>query len=214
MRKTSYAYAFIAVAATLVLNVLSTTSPNWMVYKSSEVLNHTTIVTYGFSETCERSVFQVPGQNGRLAYTEFKCRPFPGRVSDGCEKENRVFCTLWSTAAYATGLGIGFGASACLAIIFGVSTHSRRRRIWSAVAGLLAFHAIWQLIAFIIVTDIYRRAVYHPFKYAKPGHAYILNVLGWVFSIITCGAVVYTGISANKGRKWAAGNRAYRPISG
>jgi hypothetical protein len=41
-----------------------------------------------------------------------------------------------------------------------------------------------------------------------------MNVIAWVFSIIISVAVIYTGISANKGRKWAAGNRAYRPIAG
>lgn len=46
------------------------------------------------------------------------------------------------------------------------------------------------------------------------GPAYIMNVVAWVFSLITSAAIVYTGISAQKGRKWAAGNRAYRPISG
>lgn len=56
--------------------------------------------------------------------------------------------------------------------------------------------------------------MYHPFEYAKPGPAYIMNVVAWTFSTVTCGAVVYTGISANKGRRWAAGNRAYRLISG
>jgi len=214
MRKTSYAYAFVAVAATLVLNILSTITPNWIVLESPEVFNYKVTVTYGFLERCERSIIRLPGEDERLAYTDFKCRPFPGRVTDACEKENRAFCTLWSTAGYATELAIGFGALACLALIFGVSTHSRRRRIWRAVAGLVAFHAIWQMIAFIIVTDLYRRSVYAPFKHANPGPAYIMNTVAWVFSLITSVAVVYTGVSANKGRKWAAGNRAYRPISG
>jgi len=214
MRKTSYAYAFIAVAATLVLNTLSAITPNWIVLHSPEVFNYKTTVTYGFTQRCERSIFHIPGEDGRVAYTDFKCRPFPGRVTDACEDENRAFCTLWSTAGYATELAIGFGALACLALIFGVSTHSRRRRIWRAVVWLVVFHAIWQLTAFIIVTDLYRRSVYPPFEYARPGPAYIMNTVAWVFSLLTSVAVVVTGVSANKGRKWAAGNRAYRPISG
>ena len=42
--------------------------------------------------------------------------------------------------------------------------------------------------------------------------AYILNVLSWVCDILIIFGVVTTGISADAGHAWAAGNRAYRPI--
>jgi len=217
MRKTSYAYAFIAVALTLVLNILSATSPNWILVQGSELQGHKTTAKYGFGQFCERSVFNVPDTKGdsRLVYTDYECRPFPQRVRDGCEDgDNGMYCVLWSSAGYTAGLGIGFGALACLALIFGVSTHSRRRRIWRAVAGLVAFHALWQLMAFIIVTSMYNSAIFRPYSSVKYGSAYVMNIFAWAFSIITAGAVIYTGIAANKGHRWAAGNRAYRPIGG
>lgn len=86
----------------------------------------------------------IPGlpEGSRLAYTDYKCRPFPNRVTENCDKENKTFCMIWSTAGYFSELAIGFGVVACLALLFGVSTHSRRRRIWRAVAGLTAFHGM------------------------------------------------------------------------
>ena len=62
------------------------------------------------------------------------------RVQDGCEDENKAFCMIWSTAGYFSELGIGFGAVSCLAILFGVTTHSRRRRIWKSVSALVSLH--------------------------------------------------------------------------
>jgi len=35
-------------------------------------------------------------------------------------------------------IAIGFSAVALAAIVFGVTTHSRRRRIWKAVTGLVS----------------------------------------------------------------------------
>lgn len=46
------------------------------------------------------------------------------------------------------------------------------------------------------------------------GLAYVSSTLSWVFGTLVTFGVVTTGISAQKGHRWAAGNRAYRPISG
>jgi hypothetical protein len=62
----------------------------------------------------------------------------------------------FSSAGYAVELAIGFGALTLATIVVGVTTHSRRRRIWRAVAGLVVFHAILQLVAFVLVVDQYR----------------------------------------------------------
>jgi hypothetical protein len=161
-------------------------------------------------ERCERNVTQ----DGRLKYVEHKCRPFPMRVADHCEQENRHFCTAFTSARYATELGIGFSAMALVALCFGVSTHSRRRRIWRAVAGLVALHAIFQLVAFALITDIYHMHRYAPFDKARLSAGYYMNTVSWIVGILTAAGVVVTGISADKGHSWAAGNRAYRPISG
>lgn len=92
-------------------------------------------------ERCERSVISIPGSNhGRLEYTDYECRPFPLSVKDKCDDENRLFCAVWSSARYFTELGIGFAAMALVALLIGVSTHSRRRRVWRAVAGLVILH--------------------------------------------------------------------------
>ena len=108
--------------------------------------------------------------------TTTECRPFPTKDSDACDRAYRSFCTLWSTASYFSYLAIGFGAVTCAAIVFGVSTHSRRKRIWKVVAATIGLHGTFdpvhtwktlltldadvpgvsQLVAFIFVTDLYR----------------------------------------------------------
>ena len=98
-----------------------------------KVLNIQITVYYGFAERCEETEF--PDHDSALG-----CRPFPTKDSDGCDRTYRSFCTLWSTAGYISYLAIGFGAVACAAIVFGVSTHSRRKRIWKVVATLVALH--------------------------------------------------------------------------
>ncbi|KAH9951519.1 hypothetical protein B0H21DRAFT_179084 [Amylocystis lapponica] len=216
MRKASYVVAFFAVVATVILNGLSATRPDWLVVNNPEIFHAKVTVQYGLTQRCERQVVVVPGlpDGSKLAYTDYKCRAFPNRVTDNCEKENKAFCMTWSTAGYFTELGVGSGIVACLALLFGVSTHSRRRRIWRAVAWLTALHVAFQIITFAVVTDLYRNSRYPTFEQARPGMAYVLNALSWVFGILVTIGIITTGVSANKGHRWAAGNRAYRPIEG
>jgi len=216
MRKISYVVAFFAILGTVILNVLSATRPDWLIVNNPEVLHSKVTVQYGLTQRCDRQVIVIPGlpEGSRLAYTDYKCRPFPNRATDNCEKENKVFCMVWSTAGYFSELAIGFGVIACLAVLFGVSTHSRRRRVWRAVVGLAAFHVLFQILAFGVITHLYRVAMFSSFERARPGLAYISNTLSWVFGILVTCAIATTGISANKGHRWAAGNRAYRPIEG
>ena len=85
---------------------------------------------------------RIPDTSGdwHNVYTDFKCRNFPKSVSDHCDEENRLFCAEWTSAGYSAQLGIGFGILALIALLFGVSTHSRRRRVWIAVAGLITLN--------------------------------------------------------------------------
>lgn len=145
---------------------------------------------------CERQVVEIPGMpdGSKLAYTDYQCRPFPLRVEDHCEKENKTACVMWSTAGYLSELSAGFGVVACVAILFGVSTHSRRRRIWRAVAWLVAFHGTWdglllhaedrkldimnvtvalQIATFAVTTDVYRNDRFPSFERARPGRSYL-----------------------------------------
>ncbi|KAJ3926544.1 MAG: hypothetical protein NXY57DRAFT_905491 [Lentinula lateritia] len=77
----------------------------------------------------------------RCGPSSYNCRPFPKRVQDGCEEENSGFCAAWTSAGYAVEISIGFAVLALFAILIGVSTGSRRRRIWKAVAGLVALQS-------------------------------------------------------------------------
>ena len=89
--------------------------------------------------------------------------------------------------------------------------------------------AAFKVVTFGIVTHLYARSQHPYFEFARPstffnlcyrcreanvlsGVAYILNVLSWVCDILIVFGVVTTGISADAGHAWAAGNRAYRPI--
>ncbi|OBZ70959.1 hypothetical protein A0H81_09021 [Grifola frondosa] len=198
MRKTSYVIAFFAVLGTLLLNVASIRRPDWLIVKNPEIFHS-----------------KIPNPSGgRLAYTDYQCRPFPNRTVDGCEKENKTFCMTWSTASYLSELGAGFAIVACLALVFGVTTHSRRRRIWKSVSVLVALHVASQIAAFAVVTDLYRNSRFPTFERARPGLAYVLNAVSWVLGTLVTFGVITTGISASRGHRWAAGNRAYRPIEG
>jgi len=211
MRKSSYVVTFFVTVIILVLNVLSAERPDWLVINEPEVIPGVKVtVRYGLMERCQRKVVQ----EGRLKYTDYKCRSFPMRAQDHCEDEHKHFCIAYTSARYCTELGIGFSALALVALMFGVSTHSRRRRIWRAVAWLVALHAVFQLVAFALITDIYHRGLYAPFEHARLSAGYYMNAVSWIAGMLIAAGVVTTGISADKGHRWAAGNRAYRPISG
>ncbi|KAJ3790728.1 hypothetical protein GGU11DRAFT_861162 [Lentinula aff. detonsa] len=214
MRKISYVITFLAVVVSLIFNVLSLKRVDWLVVKTPEVLHTQITVRYGLTTLCELKHVNIPGSdnNSRLEYTSYDCRPFPKRVQDGCEEENSGFCAAWTSAGYAVEISIGFAVLALFAILIGVSTGSRRRRIWKAVAGLVALHAVMQIVAFAIVTDTMRTGAFPTFEDAKPGTGYIFNTFAWIFSVLVAAGVVLTGVSADKGHKWAAGNRAYRRI--
>ena len=119
-----------------------------LVVKNPEVLHTKVTVYYGLMRRCELDIVDIPGPSkGKLSYTNYECRKFPAPVSDGCDKEHRKFCAAWTTAGYASELSIGFGALSILAIFFGVSTHSRRRRIWRAVASLVSLQGVYIIIS-------------------------------------------------------------------
>ncbi|KAF9474226.1 hypothetical protein BDN70DRAFT_908611 [Pholiota conissans] len=215
MRKTLYYTTFAAVSAILALNIISILRPDWLVVQYNEILYTKITVTYGITERCELTVSKLPGSSpddGEVTYRKYECRGFPNRVKDGCEKENKAFCAAWITAGYLDELAIGFAAVSLVAILFGVSTHSRRRRIWRAVAGLVLLMAISQITTFGIITDVYRTSNYPSFDRARPGVAYVLHTVSWIASILTALGIILTGISADAGHRWAAGNRAYHPI--
>ncbi|KXN90605.1 hypothetical protein AN958_03845 [Leucoagaricus sp. SymC.cos] len=213
MRKTSYVVTFVLVAAILALNIISTKRPDWLVVKSPEVLRTKITLEYGLAHMCELTITRVPGpgNNSEIVYRNYDCRKFPLAVKDRCDEENRTFCAEWTSAGYIDQVAIGFGAVSLLTILFGVSTHSRRRRIWKAVAWLVFFQALCQLTAFTIITHNYDTASF--FEQARPGAGYILNIFSWIFGLLVTLGVITTGISADSGHRWAAGNRAYRRIS-
>ncbi|KAJ7072318.1 hypothetical protein C8F01DRAFT_1012000, partial [Mycena amicta] len=212
MRKTSYALTALAVALCTVLTVVSLTRIDWIVAKyQSDIFNSTFQANYGLSELCTNLVVKFPGRGGSR-YEDPQCRAFPTRENDNCDEENRFFCAMWSSARYAVEVAIGFGALALIAIAFGVSTHSRRRRIWRAVAGLVVVQALLQLVAFAIVVDQFRTARLPTFEDARLGPGLWLVSVAWVCGILITLATVVTGVAADRGKRWAAGNRAYQPI--
>ncbi|GLB37067.1 hypothetical protein LshimejAT787_0401180 [Lyophyllum shimeji] len=233
MRKGSYIIAFFVVLIAFILvspavldllspadiiarqNILSQVRPDWLVVRSAEVLHTRIVILYGLSQRCERQITRIPGPNGgeRYVYTDFECRDFPMKVRDRCEQENASFCAAWSSARYLNELAVWCAAVTLVAIAFGVTTHSRRRRIWRVVAGLVLLHFAFQVAAFGIVTDMYRRNEYPTFEHARVGPAYIFNVLAWILSLLVGVAVITTGVAADKGHRWAAGRRPYHPIS-
>lgn len=215
MRKTSYVVAFFAVVLTLSLNVISIRRPDWLVVHS-DMLGAKSTVQYGLTRLCERNVIRFPGgsDGGKVEYSDYKCRPFPARVQDKCEDENRNFCIQWTTAGYFAELAVGFAAVSCLALVFGVTTHSRRRRIWRAVAALVGLHAAALIVTFALVTDAYSNATLPIFDRAKPSVAYIFGTLAWVLAVLSTFGILVTGMAASRGHRWAAGNRAYEPIAG
>jgi hypothetical protein len=211
MRKTSYVVTFFVTFIILILNVLSAERPDWLVIIEPQAVEDAkNTIRYGLMERCKVKVVE----DGRIQYVDYKCRPFPMRVKDHCEDENANFCVAFTSARYCTELGIGFAALALVALLIGVSTHSRRRRIWRAVAGLVALNAIFQLVTFALITGVYNRGLYAPFDDARLSAGYYMNAVSWVVGMFLAGGVVTTGISADKGHPWAAGNRAYRPIRG
>jgi hypothetical protein len=112
--------------------------------QTPEILRTKITITYGLSQRCERTITNIPGRdNSKWEYTDYECRNFPAKVMDGCEDENEGFCSAWTSASYFEELAIWSAAASLVAILFGVSTHSRRRRIWRAVAGLVFLHGMY-----------------------------------------------------------------------
>ncbi|KAJ3866589.1 hypothetical protein EV359DRAFT_36321 [Lentinula novae-zelandiae] len=214
MRKLSYVITFLAVVVSLIVTILSLQRVDWLVVKTPEILHTQITVRYGLTTLCELKHVSIPGSdnNSKFEYSSYDCRPFPKRVQDGCEEENSGFCAAWTSAGYAVEISIGFAVLALFAILIGVSTGSRRRRIWKAVAGLVALQSVMQIVAFAIVTDTMRTGAFPTFEDAKPGTGYALSTFTWIFSAVIATGVVVTGVFADKGHKWAAGNRAYRRI--
>jgi len=217
MRKTSYAVAFVLVAALLVVNISAAVRTDWLVVHGLGHLKRHTVVRFGLARRCERDVVEIPFPTGdapTIFFSEYTCRSFPMSVRDRCEHGNRHFCVAWATASYIDEVGIGFNVLALLAIAFGVTTHSRRRRIWKAVACLVGLASLFPMISFAIVSDLFRTAKFWEFSRAQLSWAYYMNTIHWVLGFVVTGAIVVNGIAANKGHQWAAGNRAYRPIDG
>lgn len=110
--------------------------------RSPEILHTKITLKYGLASLCELTTTRVPGpgSHGEVTYRSYDCRKFPLGVKDECDSGNQAFCAEWTSAGYIDQIAIGFGAISLIAILFGVSTHSRRRRIWKAIAWLTFFH--------------------------------------------------------------------------
>ncbi|KAI0253995.1 hypothetical protein BJV78DRAFT_1274238 [Lactifluus subvellereus] len=215
MRKTSYVVTFLLVLVSLALDFLAITRTDWLTDPGREFLYSRTVVHYGLQKRCERQVVRVPDPSGdwQEVFTAFKCRDFPKSVSDRCGEENRLFCAEWTSAGYAAQLAVGFGVMALFALLIGVSTHSRRRRVWKAVAGLVTLNALFSMVPFIIVTDLFRISLFPDFAYTRFGPAWYINLLSWAFSFLIVFGVIWAGNAADKGHRWAAGNRPYTRIA-
>jgi len=199
----------------LTFNVFSIVRPDWLVVRYPETLGSKVTVEYGLMRSCESQIVKLPiGDGSHVEYNDYTCRPFPMKVKDSCEKQNQSFCVEWTTAGYFSELGAGFAALSCLAIVFGVTTHSRRRRIWRVAATFVSLHALCLLVTFAIVTDTYNKSTFRQFERARPGPAYILGTMGWVTAVLVTFGLLVTGTAASMGQRWAAGNRAYEPIQG
>jgi len=213
MRRTSYILTFLAVVVTLVFNILSSTKPEWLTATSKATAGSgfewKTITNFGLMERC--SYVEILSGTG-FEYNDYSCRPYPTAKEDGCDKENRTFCAFWHTAGYANYLAIMFAAAALLALPFGLTSQAMRRKVWKVAAGFVFLHAVFQIIAFAIITDLFRTSHNPYFRNAKPGAAYIFAVVSWVSAILITFFLVITGISAQEGHHWAAGRTAYTPI--
>lgn len=100
------------------------------------------VVRFGLNERCERvTVFTPePDHDSDPVVEVLECRPFPFGVRDGCKHPGTLVCAAWTSAQYFSELGCWCAGAALVALLFGVSTHSRRQRVWRAVAGLVLMH--------------------------------------------------------------------------
>lgn len=92
--------------------------------------------------------------------------------------------------------------------------------------------AVCQISTFALITEMYYNSEYPSFDQARPGEssiairrildfidippigiAYVLHTITWILSIMISLSVLLTGVSADAGHRWAAGNRPYRPIA-
>lgn len=109
---------------------------NRLVVKYKEVLYTTITVFYGLTQRCQLQVTQT--DDGKFSYRNYECRQFPTREDDHCDRdEYKSLCNAWTSTYYLDQIAIGIGAVALVAVLFGVITHSTRRRMWKTVAGLV-----------------------------------------------------------------------------
>jgi hypothetical protein len=107
-----------------------------MVVRYKEVLYTTITVFFGLTQRCQLQITQT--DDGKLSYRNYECRRFPTPENENCDKDDyKYICAAWSSAYYLDQIALGIGALALVTVLFGVTTHSRRRRIWKTVAGLV-----------------------------------------------------------------------------
>lgn len=214
MRKASYVLTLLAVLPLLIFNILSCRLPDWLVATYDPSPDSHVVVRFGLNERCERvTVFTPePDHDSDPVVEVLECRPFPFGVRDGCKHPGTLVCAAWTSAQYFSELGCWCAGAALVALLFGVSTHSRRQRVWRAVAGLVLMHACWQLLTFMLIAELYRTGRFPAFEHARPGSGFVLNVVSWLIGFAVAYGVFYTGIAADRGYRWAAGNRHYYPI--
>ncbi|KZT41431.1 hypothetical protein SISSUDRAFT_1059373 [Sistotremastrum suecicum HHB10207 ss-3] len=217
MRRVGYLFSFLAVVGALVLTVISQTEPHWLHVKTPSGLPATISVGYGLYQRCERQTMSdlppwTSPKKGNGRYENYECHRFPGRSE--CDHDNGAFCALWDTAGYASQISLGFIVAALLALTVGGMTRERRRSQWKFVAALMFCHSVLQILTMSLVVHLWRTWDYPPFEYTNLSVSFYLNLASWAFSLVIVGALIITGIAADAGHKWAAGNRAYRPIGG
>ncbi|PPQ98615.1 hypothetical protein CVT24_003948, partial [Panaeolus cyanescens] len=200
-------------------NVISSRRVDWVVVRYEEVLKTKITTYYGLRQTCTLTLSEFPGPGDgkdKITYRKYDCRRFPSKVTDHCEQENKSFCASWTSATYLEELAIGLAAVSLAAILFGMSTHSRRRRIWKSVVVLMILQGqpTNRLRWLVLVSFVSRNP--QTWVLTRPtytGAAYVIQTVSWISTVFITAGVMGAGLSADAGHRWAAGNRAYRPLS-
>jgi len=213
MRVATYFITFVAVASTLLLNYLSSQRPDWLVVQYTELFYTRVTISFGLSQRCQLMITET--SDGKFVYRSYDCRKFPTVQDDHCNKdEYKHFCAAWTSAFYLDQVALGLGAISLVTVLFGMTTHSRRRRMWTSVAGLLFLTASCQIAVFTLITDLYYKNTFPFFEHARPALGYIVHTISWVLNSVIVLGILVTGFSADVGYTWAAGPHPYQTVRG
>ncbi|OAV94230.1 hypothetical protein PTTG_00613 [Puccinia triticina 1-1 BBBD Race 1] len=230
-----YSGSLLVTILSLILSLYSLQAPTWIRFDTPAGSPLAFSSTYGLTQKCDRSNLHPAFECRRFPDLGRDCSPPPAQLhpSNGTshghmaplgggtvrvDEDGRAgfgFCEQWNTAAYTAQLSVVVGVLnifSTFVILLGNSY--RHAHGWKICAGLLAIHAFFQSVAWILIVNVFNQdgRFYFGSRLSTATYVSIATTIVDLLLLTALVAAGFTGIFASSSSTAAQDRSDYERI--